>query len=123
MKLFEVINSKIFNLGFEQKKSILNDEYELVAKAGPMLYSTKGIVTKSEQFRIEAYRKKVLVGWVNFEPKGDHLEALDLFVNKNHRQKGIASEMYVFAKELGNSIKKSEKQTSMGKLFWNKDHT
>jgi hypothetical protein len=123
MRLYEVINSKIFNLGFEQKKSILDGRYELVAKAGPMLYHPSKMITTSEQFRIEAFKKRVLVGWVNFEPKGDHLEAMDLFVNKNHRQKGIASEMYIFAKELGNSIKQSNKQTSMGKLFWNKDHT
>ena len=118
MRLYEVINPKIFNLGFEQKKSILDGKYELIAKAGPMLYSPGKVVTKSEQFRIEAYKKRVLVGWVNFEQKGDHLEALDLFVNKHHRQKGIASEMYVFAKELGNTIKPSSKQTALGKAFW-----
>lgn len=122
-QLFEKVNDKLFWQGYEKTKSILNDAYTLVAKAGYVKYGAKPSF-KSDQFRIEAKTSKgVLVGWVNFEIKNDSLEALDLHVDVKHRRKGIASEMYKFARELGNDIRPSEKQTGMGKMFWTKDHS
>jgi hypothetical protein len=47
------------------------------------------------------------------------LEAIDLSVDTYHRRKGIATAMYQFAKELGNDIIPSTKQTPNGKAFWN----
>lgn len=122
-ELFETVNDKIFWAGFEEKKPILDGEYTLIAKAGYMTYSAKPKF-KSEQFRIEAREKRgSVIGWVNFEKIEDHLEALDLWIAPAHRRKGIATEMYSFARELGNDIYASEKQTAMGKLFWSKDHS
>lgn len=119
MKLTEVLNKAVFRLGFEKSKPILDGKYLLKAMPGRFTYVPGKFVTETDQFRIEAYKGKTLVGWVNFENKGDHLEALDLVVTKEHRRKGIATEMYKFAKELGNDIKASDKQTSLGKAFWN----
>jgi len=120
MKLTEVLNKQVFRLGFEKSKPILDGKYLLKAMPGRFTYQPGKFVTETDQFRIEAYKGKTLVGWVNFENKKDHLEALDLVVNKEHRRKGIATEMYTFAKELGNDIKASDKQTSLGKAFWDK---
>lgn len=121
--LFETVNKKVFTQGFEQERSILDGEYKLVAKHGYLPY-TKPQTMYSKQFRIEARTKKgVVVGWVNFENKDDNLEALDLDVADKHQRKGIATEMYKFARDLGNSIKPSSKQTGSGKKFWNKDHS
>jgi ribosomal protein S18 acetylase RimI-like enzyme len=113
--LAETVDKKLFFKGSESKKTVLY-KYDLLAKAG---YVKLGAKFKSEQFRIEARTKKgELVGWVNFEEKNDKLEALDLHVDPKHRRKGLATEMYKFAKELGNDINPSDKQTALGKLFW-----
>jgi hypothetical protein len=122
-ELLERVNEKLFWQGFEKTKSVLDGEYILMARAG---YVKLGAVPsyKSEQFRIEAKTKKgVHVAWVNFENKDGFLEALDLFVEARHRRKGIASEMYRFARELGNDVRPSSKQTGLGKQFWSvRDH-
>lgn len=122
-ELFEAVNPKVFRAGFEKTKEILDGKYKLVATNGYLPYTTPQTLV-SKQFRIEVRTaKNVRVGWVNFENIDDNLEALDLVVEPKHRRKGIATEMYKFAKELGNTIKPSSKQTGMGKAFWTKDHT
>lgn len=119
----ETVNDKLFWTGYEKKKEILDGAYVLVASAGYVGYGAKPD-HKSTQFRIVARTAKGGdVGWVNFENKDDHLEALDLTIQPAHRRKGIATEMYRFARELGNDIAPSKLQTGMGKQFWNKDHS
>ena len=121
--LFETVNKKVFTQGFEQERPILDGEYTLVAKHGYLPY-TKPQTMNSKQFRIEAKTKKgVVVGWVNFENVDDNLEALDLGITEKHRRKGLATAMYKFARDLGNTIKASPKQTALGKKFWDKDHS
>jgi hypothetical protein len=122
--LFEAVNSKVFRAGFEQEREILNGKYRLIAKAGYLPHTTPPTFV-SKQFRIEAKTdRNVEIGWVNFEIRDDKLEAIDLYVNVKHRRKGIASEMYRFARDLGNDIQASTKQTGMGKVFWSKkDHS
>lgn len=123
-ELLEKINDKVFWTDFEKDKVILDGEYKLRARAGWVSISAKN-QHKSDQFRIVAVTKKGLeVGWVNFEKKGDALEALDLSIQSARRRKGIATEMYKFARELGNDIAPSKLQTGMGKEFWSKiDHS
>ena len=119
----EKINDKIFWSDFREDKSILDGEYTLVATHGWIKLNAKP-AHKSEQFKITAKKGNVEVGWVNFEKYGEHLEALDLSIQPAHRRKGIATEMYKFARELGNDIKPSRLQTGMGKQFWaEKDHS
>jgi len=120
----ETVNNKVFFTDFNQKKPILDGKYVLVASAGYVGYGSKNGY-KSEQFRIVAKTAMgVEVGWVNFENKGGKLEALDLSIQPAHRRKGIATEMYKFARELGNDIAPSKLQTSMGKQFWSqKNHS
>ena len=123
-ELFEKVNDKIFWKDFEKDKVILDGAYKLSARCGWIKITSKNPY-KSEQFRITAKTAKgAEVGWVNFEKHGDHLEALDLAIQPAHRGKGIATEMYKFARELGNDIAPSKLQTGMGKQFWSKiDHS
>jgi GNAT superfamily N-acetyltransferase len=115
-QLDELVNKQLFRQGFEDTRSY--GEYTLVAKPGYMPYIPGKNSVISNFFRIEAYKGRVMVGWVNFEDKDGDLEALDLQVDQKHRRKGIATAMYDFAKDLGNTIKPSTKQTAMGKKFW-----
>lgn len=118
----ETVNDKLFWSGYQKEKPIPGG-YILVASAGYVGYGAKPDF-KSNQFRIVAKSPKGgEIGWVNFEKQGDHLEALDLSIQPEHRRKGIATEMYRFARSLGNDIQPSKLQTASGKLFWNKDHS
>lgn len=122
--LAEKVNPKIFWKDFEEDKLILDGQFRLEARAGWIKLSAKNPFV-SDQFRITAKTiGGVLVAWVNFELIDGKLEALDLKVQDEHTRKGIASEMYKFARELGNDIAPSRMQTGMGKLFWSKkDHS
>jgi len=123
--LAEKVNDDLFWKGYEKRKTILDGKYVLVAKAGWIKLSNENKY-KSHQFRIEVHTRPggSMVGWVNFFENNDKLEALDLVVNEKHRRQGIATEMYKFARELGNDIQRSSKQTSLGKKFWSqKDHS
>ena len=122
-ELIESVNSKLFFQGYSKEKLILDGKIKLVASAGYVGYGSKPGF-KSTQFRIVAKTPAgAEIGWVNFEDKDGALEALDLSIQPAYRRKGIASEMYKFAKELGNDIRPSKLQTSMGKQFWSKhDH-
>jgi ribosomal protein S18 acetylase RimI-like enzyme len=118
--LFEAVNQAQFKPGFSKEKAILDGKYKLVATNGYLKINSK----QSDQFRIEVQTARgTKLGWVNFENKDGHLEALDLFVDKNFRRRGLATEMYKFARELGNDIRPSSKQLGNGKDFWKKDHS
>ena len=111
----ESINLDVFKRGFEERTPF--GEYTLVAKAGLLPYVPGSKVKNSSQFRIEAKFKTLTVGWVNFEKVGDHLEALDVFMDRDYRGQRIATAMYNFAKKLGNDLQPSSKQTALGKAF------
>ena len=122
-ELDEDVNDNLFWTGYEKKKPILDGQFILVATAGYVGYGAKPD-HRSNQFRIVVKTAKGSeIGWVNFEKHDDHLEALDLSIQPAFRRKGIATEMYKFARELGNNIAKSKLQTGMGKVFWAKDHS
>lgn len=119
-ELFEGVNAAQFKPGFERVKELPGGKYKLVVTNG---YIKSG-ADKSEQLRIEVQTLRgTKLGWVNFEVVDGSLEALDLNVDKQFRRRGLATAMYDFARELGNTIAPSKKQTPLGKLFWTKDHS
>lgn len=119
-ELLEGVSKEIFKPGFERTKELPGGKYILVATPGRVLMGEK----QSDQFRIEIRTLKgTKLGWVNFKDTRGSLEAIDLNIDKQFRRRGFATEMYAFARELGNSIVPSEKQTALGKAFWNKDHS
>jgi hypothetical protein len=123
LDIIETVNDKIFWPNFHEEQAILDGQYILVATPGFIGYGSKPGV-KSTQFRIVAKTAEGSeIGWVNFENKDDRLEALDLSIQPAHRRQGIATEMYRFARRLGNDISQSKLQTGMGKQFWHKDHS
>jgi len=118
----EEVNPQIFLPIFRQQEKIVTDkagrEYKLVAKPGPRELGQK-FNSPSRLFTIEAYLldRAVRVAWVNFVNHGEHLEAEDVVVEPKYRRRGLASAMYNFAKELGNDVKPSDKQTALGREF------
>lgn len=117
MLLDELYNPKVFQRGFEHEAQY--GPYRLVARHGQLPWLGHNKQPKaSDQFRVEARRGRSLVGWVNFEVVGDHLEAIDVVVEPKHRRRGLATAMYQLAKSLGNDIQRSAKQTGMGREFW-----
>jgi ribosomal protein S18 acetylase RimI-like enzyme len=121
MLLTELVNASVFKPGFEKTKDIMDGKYKLVATPGYVKINAK----ESEQFRIEVQTARgTKLGWVNFENHDGVLKALDLHVDKQFRRRGLATEMYKFARELGNKIAPSDKQRGDGKAFWSKiDHS
>jgi len=113
--LDEQINSKIFHKNFLKKKSILDSRYQLIARAG-----WPGPQDTSREFKITAVSADGReVAWATFIATDDHnLVADELQVQPAHRRRGIASEIYKFVSELGNSIVPSPLQTTDGKKFW-----
>jgi hypothetical protein len=123
-ELFEKVNDKIFFTNFHKEKEVLDGKYKLVATAG---YVRMGAPNKykSHMFKIDVKTAKgSSVGYANFEQHDDHLEAESIKIEPAHREKGLASEVYKFVRELGNDVKPSKLQTGMGKQLWAKiDHS
>ena len=123
-EITEAVNANIFKRGFKKtttihaKNETIDADIKLVATHGALPYIPGKKASESDQFRIEAYDDTMLVAWVNFEPIGDDLQAIDLVVKPEYRRAKIASAMYDFAKSLDNSISPSSKQTPDGKAFW-----
>lgn len=119
-ELVEKVNDKIFYTNFSDSKSILDGKYTLKARAG-YVKMTSPNKFKSHKFEIKIYTAKGAdVGYANFEQFEDHLEAESIKIDPAHRQKGIATEVYKFVRELGNDIQPSKLQTGMGKQLWSK---
>ena len=122
--LNEKVNDKIFYTNFDASKDILDGKYKLVARAGYVRMGSPNKY-KSHMFEIRIRTAKgTEIGYANFEQHEDHLEAESIKIEPAHRQKGIASEVYKFVRELGNDVQPSKLQTGMGKLLWSKiDHS
>jgi ribosomal protein S18 acetylase RimI-like enzyme len=122
----EKVNDDVFWKGYEKKKEIETPmgTFTLVAKAGHLELNAQPAF-KSKQFRVEVLNTHgAMVGRVNFIEKDGFLEAIDLKVEKKYRRMGLATELYKFARELGNSIRKSDMLTPLGQAFWSKkDHS
>lgn len=110
---YESVNADIFTKGFRKEKSIPNSNFRLIASCG---WINKGDV--SDELKVTAMDGRTEAGYATFKINKDSLEAHDLQIKPMFRRKGIASEIYKFVEELGNTIKPSNLQTSDGKKFW-----
>lgn len=110
---YESVNVDNFKKGFRMEKSIPNSNYKLIASCG---WINKGDV--SDELKVTAMDGRTEAGYATFKINKDSLEAHDLQIKPMFRRKGIASEIYKFVEELGNTIKPSNLQTNDGKKFW-----
>jgi len=110
---YESVNVDNFKKGFRVEKSIPNSNYRLIASCG---WINKGDV--SDELKVTAMDGRTEAGYATFKINNNSLEAHDLQIKPMFRRKGIASEIYKFVEELGNTIKPSNLQTSDGKKFW-----
>ena len=114
----EEINPQVFRRGFEKTKEILGGKYVLKAYHGVLPYSPTKKINSSENFHIDAFTAKgSKVGNVTYKVTDDNLEAVFVTVDPKYRRQGIAKEMYIFAKELGNDIIPSSMRIYNGNDF------
>lgn len=114
----EVINTDIMHRNFKHQQQI--GDYTFKAKS--VRFNQQKIVL----LRISCYKGKEEIGYADFEIKGpghgrgsdSRLESDMTWVSKDHRQEGIASTMYAYAKMLGNDIAPSSIQLPSGKKMW-----
>lgn len=118
---YEAVNKDVFHAGYFSEKSILNGEYTLKAMGTELPNDS----SHTPVLRISAHdASDKEIGWVVFTIErgwlliNKHIEAYKVVVSDEHRRKGIAQEMYKFAKELGNTVKPSKFQSDAGKAFW-----
>jgi hypothetical protein len=113
----ETINSDIENPNF--KHSIVIDGLVYKAVVEPNKFDQTG----GQRFSIYCMDMFERAGVVRFaikeNTKGEQwLESAVTYVNPNYRGKNIASNMYAYAKMLGNDIRPSKDRTQMGKDMW-----
>lgn len=127
MLLDELFNDQVFLPAFGEREETVTDakgrSYVAVAHAGPRTLGQKSR-DPSRLFTIELYpivkgqRARSRIGWVNFARVEDHLEAEDVYIEPRYRRRGLATGMYQLARKLGNDIRRSSKQTGLGREFW-----
>jgi hypothetical protein len=122
----EYVNKDTVTPGFKKEKWIMGGKYKLVATARDRKNNkdAEGLIIKVIDPEDTSAFRPGEVGSVRLIVKGDGsyddraLSASLLGVDDDHQRKGLASAMYQFARELGNSIIPSNAQTDMGKAFW-----
>jgi hypothetical protein len=110
--IYEGLNPDTLNPKFMQEKTM--GELKLVARGMP-------ITSMAPQggLEITAHFGGQEIGGVNFKALGNNLVANQVTINKNFRGKGIAAEMYRYARRLGNTIEPNVRdQTSHGQAMW-----
>jgi GNAT superfamily N-acetyltransferase len=107
------INPEVFKEGFEKLKQLADGTWLRA-------YSDMG------EFRIEAIKDSHKIGETYMGPEyrdrktsaERDLQGWITRVDPEHQRKGIASEMYKFASELGNDVVPSAARTDAGKAMW-----
>ena len=107
-KLDETINPDILHQEFKHTQEIGDFTLTAETKKGP----------ESTQLEITCYLQGQFVGNADFWIHGDALQSGLTWVSRQHRNLGVASTMYAYAKMLGNDIKPSSNQLHPGKMMW-----
>jgi GNAT superfamily N-acetyltransferase len=126
--LSEKINHEVLKRGFEKTKDC--DWYVLTARGDqksravtdpPELVITANLKNGKNGragTEIGELQLRQAQGEYNRGSKEENLYAPSVYVDEEYQRKGIASAMYKFAKELGNTILPSLSQTDDAKAFW-----
>lgn len=104
------INPEVFQKGFQKLKQLADGTWLRAYGTGA-------------DFRIEASKNSHTLGEAIFDAKPGqvptaNLEAFHTAVNREARGKGLATEIYKFASELGNDVQASDVQTQQGRAMW-----
>ena len=98
------------------RKSVFRDGVGLEVVEALTAETKKG--PESTQLEITCYLQGQFVGNADFWIHGDALQSGLTWVSRQHRNLGVASTMYAYAKMLGNDIKPSSNQLHPGKMMW-----
>ena len=119
----EYINKKILAPGWKDTQTILDGRYRLEAEVRewakkPTLFIH---VYDDRATDWEGNPRPKEAGYTRFVSRGllfKDLVASMVYVNPEYRKQGIASAMYKYAHELGNTVKPSTAQLPGGKALW-----
>lgn len=120
----EYVNKKIFQNGWKDSRTVLDGKYRLEAEVKEWAGKPRLFIHVYDDNAIDIWSDKPRtkeVGYAKFSPRGfifKDLVADMVHVAAEYRRKGIASAMYKYAHELGNSVKPSTAQLGPGKEFW-----
>lgn len=112
MRINEVITESV-------NPDILNPEFYHKQQIGDYTYVATFKDAKGKpKLRIECFYGDERVAYVEFDITDKALVSDITWIMKAHRNKGIASTIYAYAKMMGNDIAPSKEQTDMGKKMW-----
>ena len=120
----EKINPDTFKSGFKKEKKIGNLRFVATARSDYTDDKIPGLIIhvydeSRGRRNPEIATARLLVGsWEDLNDPALKARPAFVHVDSEYRRQGIASEMYNFARELGNEIKPSDAQSSLGKAFW-----
>jgi GNAT superfamily N-acetyltransferase len=119
----EYINKKVLSPGWKDTQTILDGRYRLEAEVRewakkPTLFIH---VYDDQATDWEGNTRSKEAGYARFSPRGflfKDLVAGMVYAHPEYRRQGIASAMYKYAHELGNTVKPSTAQLPGGKALW-----
>ncbi len=112
VEIYEGLNKDTLQANFRHEKTKGELKYVATGTARTAMAPEGGL-------EINAYYAGQKIGGVNFKAIGNNLVANMVTVHKDFRGKGIAAEMYRYARSLGNTIEPNVRdQTSHGQAMW-----
>jgi|694.fasta_scaffold47230_5 hypothetical protein len=110
--IYEGLNPETLKPGFQHEKQV--GELKFVARAIPPSWTSREVSLEINVF----YGGQKIAG-VLFIPQGNSLQGNFLTVHKDFRRKGIATQMYRYARSLGNTIEPNLRdQKPEGRAVW-----
>ena len=107
MRIRELIQPEITRTGFEVKRQI-----------GDLTYIAHSKGKRDLSILVYAGNTQIANALFRIHFDGEALASDDTYVAREYRFKGIATQMYNWAQELGNDIVPSHALSRQGKLFW-----
>ena len=113
-EITERINQKSIQAGFKDHQKVMGGKFDLYADSDGRTLTVE-LHDPNADFWEEA-------AWARFEVKGlffmKNLQSLKTWVEPQYRRMGLATTIYQYVQNLGNTIKPAVVRTDMGKAMW-----
>ena len=113
-EITERINQKSIQAGFKDHQKVMGGKFDLYADSDGRTLTVKLHDPNADFWEVAA--------WARFEVKGlffmKNLQSLKTWVEPQYRRMGLATTIYQYVQNLGNTIKPAVVRTDMGKAMW-----